>query len=253
MGIESVLIAKYDKVTIISTVIDSNGNVEILLATTDETLSTDSIKDLVGEALEEEYGQNIEVAVNVKKESEENEIDLLGKIILFVSDFWLFIVIGISFLLCTALSIIAVWRYNKKNKFKKNTDNLNVISVSPISESKKQKNITTQGRNTTIDNNETQQQYEEDGDETEDMYFGQAAVTPNIEKEESEDMSKEAMYLDIVTPKGGDGDEAMYNEQIVITDGNVEEVVSETKGKLMQELNKNLQMRTTKGYTNGTV
>ena len=72
----TVLIAEYGNVDLITTDIDSDGNVLILIAISSNLeLSEESIQNDVGEALENEYDEEIEVTVREKDPDESEEDD----------------------------------------------------------------------------------------------------------------------------------------------------------------------------------
>merc|ERR1712228_509723 len=126
--------------------------------------TTDSIKDFVGEALEEEYGEEIEVTVHVKIENEETKNDQMLSL--------LFIIIGILLLICILFSIIALWRFYQKKR-----SNWEITSaVSSMSDIGKDRHVMIQRKDGNDDHdelnkvhkNQTQKQNEESL--SEDMY-----------------------------------------------------------------------------------
>ena len=116
------LIAKYD-VELISVVVDKDGSVQILIASLDEGLTTESIRSTVGEVLEEEYGDEIEVSLTANDEtSEAND---------FVSEFWLFGLIVLSLTCCCIFSLITFFCLRHKHKaFNQHATNLRIASMS---------------------------------------------------------------------------------------------------------------------------
>merc|ERR1712228_489255 len=74
-----------------------------------------------------EYGKEVEITINVKDDNEETDNK---EMLSFVSDFWLFAIIGILLLLCCLSMILTLFCFHKKNKLvKQKRTNLEITSI----------------------------------------------------------------------------------------------------------------------------
>merc|ERR1712228_912154 len=122
--VENTLTAKDLDVDFVETNIDSNGDIVVLIViNSDSNLSTDTIKNEISETLEEEYGQDVEIIVNVKKEGEKEENPSEQTVFSSV----------IILIMCCCL-LFTFWRFHKNKKSKKQSiANLEMTSKSVIS------------------------------------------------------------------------------------------------------------------------
>jgi len=247
--VENTLVAEDLEVVLIETNINSDGTIVVLIAIkSGSNLSVESVRELVGEALEEEYGQGVEIEINVELEAQSEE----SVVVSLVSEYWLFIVIGVIFLCCTCI-FIGMCITHKKNKsvIKKLTEeNLRVTSMSTTVHAISSVSMCddgdvemTSGRG---DNDTVAIQAE---DETDEMYTVHANETPQRkESDNDDDMYDTHTHVKNISiqVEGGGGQSVTGH---VVTKGQA------TKGQmtLMQELNGKLATRTSGYATSGDV